>query len=293
MKGLSKTLQILVTASTLLLTSCATTQNEDPFEKFNRSAYLLNTTVDTYLVRPLADIYNTAMPNPVIKGVNNFFSNTMEISRIANDLLQGDLGDAASDFGRLAINSTVGILGIFDVATHAGLVKHRNDFGVTLAKWGYTNSAYLVIPLLGPMTVRDSLSVAVDYYALNPVSYIQSDKIRLGLIGLGKVHYRSKILTADKVVNDAFDPYVFVRDAYLQKRRAMIDKVVLGHHAAEDTFVQEIEEKPSSSESEKTTEEHDKKEEAQSGTSVTNEITDDQTEQETNESPEDTIKDDV
>lgn len=248
MKGLFKSTQLLIIASTLLLVSCATTQNEDPFEKFNRSAYLLNTTVDNYLFRPLADIYNTAMPNPVIKGVNNFFSNTMEISRIANDLLQADFGDAVSDFSRLAINTTIGIGGIFDVATHAGLTKHRNDFGITLAKWGYTNSAYLVIPLLGPMTVRDSFSLAVDYYALNPVSYIDSEQIRFSLLGLGKVHYRSKFLTADKVIKDAFDPYVFVRDAYLQKRRAMINKVVLGHHAAEDTFVHEFEDQTSDNE---------------------------------------------
>lgn len=243
-QSLRQFLAISTLVLSLFIPSCCSPENPDPFEKLNRSLYKVDQTLDKYILNPVVQVYDKALPSFVHTGVDNFFSNTFEPARIANDLLQFDVADALNDFGRFFVNSTVGVLGIFDVAKHMGMVKHRNDFGITLAKWGIRNTPYLYLPCLGPMTVRDSLSIGVDYFLLNPISYIPSDKVRLSLIGLGKVHYRWKWLPAKKVIDESFDPYVFVRNAYLQKRQAMIDEVVNGHHAAEDTFVKGFEDEP-------------------------------------------------
>lgn len=230
--------QALLCSSIVLLSGCATQNNIDPIEPFNRTMFKLDRNINHYVLRPFVDLYDH-LPNPVHKGVNNFFSNTLEPTRIVNALLQADVDDALNDLGRLIVNTSIGIGGLFDVATKLGMEKHQNDFGITLGKWGVRRSAYLYIPLLGPYTVRDTLSLGVDYFLLNPISYIDTDKIRLSLLALGKIHYEHKLLPAQPVIDDAFDPYVFVRDAYLQKRNAMINEVVEAHHAATDAFVYE------------------------------------------------------
>lgn len=233
-----------LTASVLIVPGCATRNNVDPFEGFNRSMFQVDRTLDRFILNPVVQVYDKVLPTPVHTGVNNFFSNTFEPARVVNDLLQLDIADALNDMARFFVNTTAGIGGLFDLASKMGMIKHANDFGITLAKWGVRRSAYLYIPCLGPMTVRDTFSVGVDYFILNPISYIPTDKIRLGLVGLGKVHYRWRWLPARKVIEDSFDPYVFVRDVYLQKRQAMINEVVQGHHAAEDTFIHDVEEEP-------------------------------------------------
>lgn len=241
--NLIKLTQWTIASCALFATSCATPERPDPLEPINRVLYGVDRVVDRAVVWPIAKVYDL-FPNRVHTSVGNFFSNTFEPAVVANDILQGDINDAVTDTARFILNTTFGVGGLFDFATHIGLVKHYNDFGITLAKWGIKNSAYLYIPCIGPMTIRDTASLAVDYWLFNPISYIHYDKVRLSIVGVGKVHWRWRFLPVDKVIRESFDPYVFTRDAFLQKRRAMINEVVVGHHSPEDTFVHELEEEP-------------------------------------------------
>lgn len=194
----------------------------DPLETYNRTVYGFNTAIDKVILRPVAKAYAFLVPSPVAQGIGNFFSNLSQITTVANDILQANTRYIVRDTGRFAINSTVGILGIFDVASRAGLEKHTEDFGLTLAKWGVKDSPYFVIPLLGPSTIRDAVSLPIDYYALSAWPYIKPSGTRSALYTLQGIHQRKLLLAADKLVDEAFDSYVFVRSAYLQKRRYMM-----------------------------------------------------------------------
>ncbi|MHA7841272.1 MAG: MlaA family lipoprotein [Gammaproteobacteria bacterium] len=209
------------------LTGCVTynkdgTRNIDPYEKYNRAMFQFNMKVDDYIMYPVAKTYTTICPWPVRKGVANFFNNFHQITVIANDLLQIDIPQTLSDVWRFFFNTTFGIAGLFDVATPLGLEQHNNDFGVTLGKWGYEESNYLMVPFLGPATVRDGCSWMVDYYLLSPWLYIEPWKLRMGMLALDTVSLRANLLGTEKVVKDAFDPYIFMRNAYLQRRSTLI-----------------------------------------------------------------------
>lgn len=194
----------------------------DPYEGFNRVMYSVNEVVDKVAAKPLAKGYDAAVPLPVKAGVGNLFGNVSDLWIGANDALQGKLTDAGVDIGRLLINSTVGIFGLFDVASELGLEKHDEDFGQTLAVWGVGDGGYLFWPLIGPRTLRDTAGWGVDSY-VDPVWRISPVSSRNSMVALRFVDIRASLLPADKVVEEAaLDKYAYVRDAYLQRRRNQI-----------------------------------------------------------------------
>ncbi len=217
--------QLLVCALAVfsVLGGCATTGDpRDPLESVNRGIYYFNDGVDTMLVKPLAEVYRGVIPQMVRTGVSNVFSNLNDVIVALNNLLQGKFESALSDIARIMVNTTVGLLGIFDVATDAGLEKHDEDFGQTLGYWGVGDGAYLVLPFLGPRTVRDTAGLIVDIKT-DPVTYIDPTRDRNAALGLRLVAQRESLLGASKVLEvAALDQYAFVRDAYLQRRRNLI-----------------------------------------------------------------------
>lgn len=206
----------------LFVTGCASTSEfadpRDPWEGFNRTMYSFNETVDEILMKPLAKGYKAVVPVPVDRGISNFFSNLGDIGSAINNVLQLKLSRAGSDLGRVVFNSTLGLLGFFDVATNMNLPRYGEDFGQTLGVWGSSPGPYIVLPLLGPSSGRDTVGLVVDWFT-NPVTYIEDDGVRIGLRTLDFVDTRADLLTASKLVEQAaLDPYEFVRNAYLQKR---------------------------------------------------------------------------
>jgi phospholipid-binding lipoprotein MlaA len=188
--------------------------------------FALNNSLDAAIFKPLATLYQTVLPPFARKGVTHFFSNLDEIPTVANDALQGEGRHMGKDSARFVVNSTLGVGGLFDVATDIGLPKHYEDFGLTLAKWGYANSSYLVLPLWGPSTVRDTLGLPVDYYT-SVYPYLDPS-ISWPLYGLEVVNSRANLLNYNGVYQQAFDPYVFVRNAYLQRRDRKIESNASG-----------------------------------------------------------------
>ncbi len=196
----------------------------DPFEGVNREIYALNKTLDKAVVRPVAYAYWKYLPTPFQMGIGNFYDNLREISNIANDILQGKLGYASHDASRFFINSTLGLGGFFDVAGNLGLMHRREDFGQTLYIWGYECSAYIVLPLLGPSTIRDTAGLVVDYYAFSVWPWIGDDEWRYGLLTLDLIDLRARLLRHDTVLSTvAVDEYAFMRDAYFQRRLYLIN----------------------------------------------------------------------
>ncbi|MDP2196161.1 MAG: VacJ family lipoprotein [Rhodocyclaceae bacterium] len=214
---------VLAVALVGLLGGCATSGNpKDPIEGFNRAMYGFNEAVDTVLIKPVAQGYDAVLPDPVRTGVTNFFGNIADLFIGVNNLFQGKPDQAASDLGRVLINSTIGILGLFDVATEAGLEKHEEDFGQTFGRWGVGNGAYVVLPIFGPRTVRDTAGLVLDM-AADPVANVSSVPTRNTLLGLRLVDARADMLPADKVIEEAaLDKYSYVRDGYLQRRRNLV-----------------------------------------------------------------------
>ena len=194
----------------------------DPYEGFNRSMFAVHEVIDKYAAKPVAQVYDNTVPLPVKAGVGNFFGNVGELWVGVNSALQGKFGDAGVDLGRLLINSTVGIFGLFDVASELGLERHDEDFGQTMAVWGAGSGGYLFWPVIGSRTVRDTLGWGVDIMG-DPVGYVDSIPVRNSLRGLRIAAIRASLLPADKVVEEAaLDKYAYIRDAYLQRRRNQI-----------------------------------------------------------------------
>lgn len=206
-----------------LLSGCATTGDpRDPLESVNRGIYNFNDGLDTMILKPAAEVYRGVIPQPVRNGVSNVFSNLNDVIVALNNLLQGKFEAAISDIARLLVNTTVGLLGIFDVATEAGLEKHDEDFGQTLGYWGIGDGPYLVLPFLGPRNLRDTAGLVGDF-KLDPVIYIDPVRDRNAALGLRLVSRREALLGASNVLEAAaLDEYAFVRDAYLQRRRNLI-----------------------------------------------------------------------
>lgn len=213
-------------AALMLLSGCATTsQNNgvnDPLEGYNRAMYAFNKTVDKAIIKPVAKGYDTVVPEPVSWGVSNFFSNLNEITVILNDLLQLKFGQAFKDTGRFMLNTTVGVAGIFDVASMAGYEKNNEDFGQTLGVWGAEPGAYIVLPIFGPRTVRDTFGLVGDYFT-DPVTYVEGPGARNAFRGTRLVDTRANLLKTEKVLDEAaIDEYIYVRDAYLQRRQYLV-----------------------------------------------------------------------
>lgn len=198
----------------------------DPWESFNRHIFSFNDTLDTNLLVPIAKIYNKIMPRPLNKGIYNAFSNLNNIPTISNDLLQGNFYQATADTWRCVINSTAGIGGLFDVAENMGLDRNSEDFGLTLARWGYTDSSYLVLPFFGPSTVRDTLGMPIDYMILSPYRRAIPDaRTRYTLYALNILSKRAQLLQYQDFYNQfALDRYIFMRNAYTQQRNNAIER---------------------------------------------------------------------
>lgn len=195
----------------------------DPFEVYNRHMFEFNDTVDRSLFKPIAQIYEASLPEVVRNCIGNAFANLAEVPTALNNLLQGKPAEAASDICRFAINSTIGLLGCFDVAAKADLPRNNEDFGQTLGRWGLLPGPYFVLPFLGPSTIRDSLGRIVDLGVTDPVGYVEHVRTRNTLIGTRVVDTRASLLQAEKVVDAAaLDKYQFIRDGYLQRRRNLV-----------------------------------------------------------------------
>jgi len=219
----SNILSAAILSTAFLLTGCATNGDpRDPLEPLNRGIYHFNDTVDKAVMKPIAQGYRFVLPKPIRTGVSNVFSNVDDLFVTANNLLQFKFQTAASDFARLLANTTLGIGGIFDVATSFGLEKHDEDLGQTLGYWGIGNGPFLMVPLTGPSTVRDAIGSAAQFY-FDPVWNIDNVATRNSLAGLRVVSNRANLLDAEKVLDEAaLDPYTFLRDAYLQQRRSLV-----------------------------------------------------------------------
>lgn len=201
------------------LTACAGPGGhpKDPLEPLNRATFAFNETADKYVMRPVAQVYDYA-PLPIKVGVGNFFGNIGDLWIGVNNLLQGKVTDGLSDGGRVLVNSTVGIFGLFDIATELGLEKHDEDLGQTLGKWGIGDGPYLVLPLLGPSNVRDTVGLIGDLTA-DPVWQVEEVATRNSLTGLRFVSKRAQLLGADTTAEQAaLDKYGYLRSFYMQYR---------------------------------------------------------------------------
>ena len=205
-------------------TGCATVTQpnpDDPWESFNRSSFAFNETLDSWVLRPVAKGYDAVTPSPVRMGVSNFFGNIGELWVGVNNLLQGKPLAAISDLGRFAVNTTVGIAGLIDFATPLGLEKHNEDFGQTLAVWGVGSGPYVVLPVYGPRTARDTGGLVFDFSA-DALGQVDHSLTRYELGALRLIDIRAELLPADKLLADSLDKYTALRSAYLQRRRNLI-----------------------------------------------------------------------
>ncbi len=208
----------------LIVAGCATKDPRDPLEPMNRVIYKFNDGLDKIIIKPVAQAYQGVLPQVVRTGVTNFFNNLYDILVALNNLLQGKLPEAASDVGRVAINTTAGVGGLIDVGTKIGLEKHNEDFGQTLGRWRVEAGPYLQLPFFGPSSFRDGLGRFVDF-KLDPIYWLWYHDVatRNSLWALNFVSTRANLLDAtDLLEKAALDPYEFQRDAYLQRRRSLI-----------------------------------------------------------------------
>ena len=226
----------------LMLSACATVDPEyadprDPLEGFNRSMFTFNDNLDQYVAKPLARGYKKITPEPIDRGISNFFSNLDEVSAIINNSLQLKFKEAASDLGRLTVNSTLGLLGFMDVASKMGLQKHNEDFGQTLGTWGIQPGPYLVLPVIGPSSGRDAVGFTADWFT-NPLYYVVEDVgVSWGLYLIRFVDRRADLLkTTDLLETAALDPYAFMRESYLQHR---LHQIYDGDPPLEDIYIEE------------------------------------------------------
>ncbi len=217
-------------ALSFVLFSCFISAEEnpkDPYEGFNRGVYTFNDTIDGAILKPIAMGYNYVTPDVAKKGINNFYNNITDFITAVNSFLQLDFEQGMTDSGRVIVNTTIGMLGFIDVSsTNANNYKDRNrqDFGTTLARYGWRDSAYLVLPFFGPSTFRDGTGLAVDGLFIDPISYVNNVRWRNRLY-IGKIiNTRAQLLDATNLMDDAsIDPYAFQRDSWLQMRNAQID----------------------------------------------------------------------
>jgi phospholipid-binding lipoprotein MlaA len=222
-------MQTLRRASLLLcalaLSGCATVTNpdaRDPWESWNRGVFGFNDAVDTAVLQPVAKGYQKVTPSVVQKGVGNFFGNLTDMWSVVNNALALRPKETGDSVGRVMLNTTVGLLGVIDVASDLGIDRHTADFGLTLARWGVGNGPYVVLPLLGSSTLRDTAGLPVDNWG-NPINQMGDEATRTGMTVVKVVDKRAQLLGAGRVLDGAaLDKYTFVRDAYLQRRRNQV-----------------------------------------------------------------------
>jgi phospholipid-binding lipoprotein MlaA len=194
---------------------------QDPWESWNRGVYKVNDKLDRAVAKPVARTYVRFVPHPIRTGVNNFFANLRTTTVMINDALQGKFLAAGNDLGRFLLNSTLGVGGLLDPASSAGLAKNDEDFGQTLGHWGVHPGPFLELPVLGPSDMRDAPSKVVDAYT-NPLEYVHIDAVKYGLYVVSLIDDRAGLLSLDETLKNVYDPYAFIRDAYLQRRAYLI-----------------------------------------------------------------------
>lgn len=207
-----------------LLLNPALAQDEekdvDPWQGYNRAMFKFNDTIDRWFLKPVAKGYRAVTPNFLERGISNVFSNVGEVPSTLNGVLQGNVKGAAHDTGRFLVNSTLGIAGLFDVAKHMKLpADDHEDFGQTLAVWGVGQGNYLVLPFLGPSTLRDGFATPIDWYT-DPITYIEHDQTRWSVKFVSLLDTRASLLPLED--NITGDKYTFIRDVYLDRRNYLI-----------------------------------------------------------------------
>jgi phospholipid-binding lipoprotein MlaA len=218
---MSNAIRAATLAIVFALAGCAGTNPKDPFETYNRAMFRFNDALDQAALKPAAEQYEK-LPSFVRTGVGNFFGNLGDVWTAVNNLLQGKIGDGMSDVMRVTFNTAFGFGGLLDWGSEAGLVKHKEDFGQTLGKWGVRSGPYFVLPLLGPSTVRDTLAWPIDI-AGDPWDYVRPVAVRSSGYVVRIVDQRAAVLGASNLIEEAaLDRYVFIRDAYLQRRESKI-----------------------------------------------------------------------
>ncbi|MGB4810913.1 MAG: VacJ family lipoprotein [Methylophilaceae bacterium] len=229
--------------ATSALSGCATQANKDPLEGLNRGVYKFNDVTDKAVIKPVAKAYKAITPTPIRIGINNFFTNLGSITTVVNDLLQFKFANAFTDTGRFVINSTFGLAGLIDLAGKDNIALHKEDFGQTLGFWGVGSGAYLVLPFIGPSSLRDATGFAVDTLVTDPLQYPRNiGQIRLAnQLRLAQfIDKRTELLTASDLVDEAsLDPYAFTRDAYLQKRENLVKDNVAKKNVIDDEFYED------------------------------------------------------
>jgi phospholipid-binding lipoprotein MlaA len=209
-------------AASLVAGCAASPSRVDPLEPMNRAFYEVHDAVDTAVMRPAIQFYIDVVPQPIRQSVSNFFNNIDDLISAMNDLLQGDFDRFGNDMGRVTLNTGFGIAGLFDLASMVGIERGNQDFGLTFGKWGFDQGPYLFVPLFGPTTVRDGAGWIARLY-VGPVGYITDIPLRNTLYGIGAVDLRAQYTEASKLVDTAaLDRYLFIRNAYLQRRRYMV-----------------------------------------------------------------------
>lgn len=194
----------------------------DPFERYNRSMYRVNDALDRGVARPVAKAYVKVTPAPVRAGLGNFFRNLNSPTVMVNDLLQWKPGAFLKETARLVINTTIGIGGLFDPASQLGLPVGDEDFGQTLGRWGVRSGPYIVLPVLGPSSARDTVGFVGDQFTDPKYYFVKDLWTSVGLTVVGLIDTRAGLLGTDEVLQSSFDPYVFMRNAYLQRREFQV-----------------------------------------------------------------------
>ena len=212
---------LLLSFLSLAISQAARASDGDPLEFINRPVFVFNDALDRVVLRPLAKGYDFVVPAPAQRGVGNFFANLYDVTSALNAVLQFRWEGAAQSGGRVVVNTTLGLAGIFDVATQMGIRPYRTDFGQTLALWGAPEGPYMMLPLFGPRTVRSGTGTLVDTFALSIPPQIDDNSIRNTIWGVELVHGRARLLESDVLISG--DRYIFVRDAYLQQRQVFVN----------------------------------------------------------------------
>lgn len=211
-------------ASLLLLAGCATApagDPRDPLEPFNRDVDSVNRELDQAALKPAAKAYERVLPGLVRAGVSNFFANLGDPWSAVNSLLQLKPGDAAQNTMRFAVNTFFGLGGVLDIATDAGIDRHKEDFGGTLAHWGVPPGPYVVLPIIGPSTLRDAAALPADWMG-DPLRFVAPVIDRNALVAGRTMDIRGRLLPVDPMLDEALDRYTFMRDAYLQHREGLL-----------------------------------------------------------------------
>ena len=221
---------LLLTFGALLLTGCGTLrearggpgQKLDPWENWNRKVFAFNESLDEAVLKPVATVYANIVPQPLRRGLDNFYGNVADAWSAINNFLQGKVSNGLHDVVRFGTNSVFGLLGLLDIASEFGLDHQYEDFGQTLGHWGVGAGAYIVWPLLGPSTVRESVALPLDFSA-TPALLIHDGATVWSIATLHLINTRANFLGASRVLDDiALDKYTFIRDAYLQRRRSLV-----------------------------------------------------------------------